>query len=172
METHGGKGAVFKSCYRGIESGIIFDKDAERAKILGLQRPTWRVYQIDCVAAVESDVGGDLAVNLLDVDPYGNPWPVLKAFFDSQRKRGSPLCVAVNDGMRLKIKMGHSWEVGCLQDVVSKYGNDLYPIYLEVCQEMLKEKASQAGYRLARFAGYYCGYSKQMTHYLGVLEKN
>jgi hypothetical protein len=35
---------------------------------------------------------------------------------------------------------------------------------------MLKEKASVVGYDLTRFAGYYCGHAKQMTHYLGVLE--
>lgn len=92
-------------------------------------------------------------------------------FFDSERERPDLLCVAVNDGLRQKVKMGGSWDVGSLQGAVSKYGNDLYSIYLEVCQEMLKEKANEAGYNLARFAGYYCGHIKQMTHYLGVLEK-
>jgi hypothetical protein len=68
--------------------------------------------------------------------------------------------------------MGGSWNVDSLQGMVSKHGNDLHPIYLEVCQELLKEKASGAGYTLTRFAGYYCGHAKQMTHYLGVLELN
>jgi len=36
---------------------------------------------------------------------------------------------------------------------------------------MLKEKAGQVGYTLTRFAGYYCGFKKIMTHYLGVLER-
>lgn len=57
--------------------------------------------------------------------------------------------------------------------VVSKYGNAvLYKNYLEICQEMLQEKASQRGYTLTRWAGYYCGYMDQMTHYCGLFTRD
>ncbi len=170
METHGGAGKLFGACYNGLKTGIVFEKNPQKAKLLGLQRPTWRVYETDCEMAIGAGVGKDLPVNLLDIDPYGDPWPVIEAFFSSDRERPEVICVAVNDGLRQKIRMGGSWNVGTLQAAVSKYGNDLHPIYLEVCQEMLKEKASVAGYNLTRFAGYYCGHHKQITHYLGVLE--
>jgi hypothetical protein len=170
METHGGAGKLFDVCYRGLEQGIVFEKDARKVKLLALQRPTWRVYQAGCEGAIKAGVGADLSVNLLDIDPYGDPWPVIDAFFESDRERPGLLCVAVNDGLRQKARTGSSWHVGSLQNAVSRYGNDLHPVYLEVCQEMLKEKARGAGYSLTRFAGYYCGYAKQMTHYLGVLE--
>ena len=136
-----------------------------------MQRPTWRVYEADCEGAIADGIGSDLPINLLDVDPYGDPWPVVDAFFESDRERSRLLCVAVNDGLRLKIKYGESWDANSLQWAVSKYGNELHSIYLEVCQEMLKEKASVAGYSLARFAGYYCGKKKDLTHYLGILER-
>lgn len=170
METHGGAGKLFDACYGGIDLGVVFEKNPKKAKLLGMQRPTWRVYEADCEIAIATGVGDDLPVNLLDIDPYGDPWPVIEAFFDSERERASLLCVVVNDGLRCKIRTGSSWHVGTLQNAVSKHGNDLHPIYLEICQEMLKEKASKAGYNLTRFAGYYCGHAKQMTHYLGVLE--
>jgi len=170
METHGGAGKLFRACYEEIKTGIVFEKDPKKSKLLGKQRPTWRVYEADCEGAISAGVGGDLPINLLDLDPYGDPWPVIEAFFGSERERASLLCVAVNDGLRQKVKFGGSWSVGSLQSAVSKYGNDLHSIYLEVCQEILKEKVFQAGYHLKRFAGYYCGASKLMTHYLGVLE--
>lgn len=55
--------------------------------------------------------------------------------------------------------MIRAWSIGLLQGAVNKYGNDLHPIYLEICQEMLREKASEAGYSLTRFAGYHCGHA-------------
>ncbi len=171
METHGGTGKLFDACYGDIERGIVFEKDHRKVKLLALQRPTWRVYETSCEMAIGAGVGGDLSVNLLDVDPYGDPWPTIEAFFESERERPEVLCVAVNDGMRQAVIRGGSWELSSLQNAVSKWGNDLYPIYLEVCQDLLKEKASKAGYNLTRFAGYYCGAKKQITHYLGVLER-
>lgn len=171
METHGGTGKLFDACYGSVTNGVVFEKNPKKVKLLGLQRPTWRVYEADCIGAIKAGVSDDLPVNLLDIDPYGNPWPVIDAFFGSERERPKLLCVAVNDGLRQKVRRAQSWDVGSLQSAVNRYGNDLHPIYLEVCQEMLKEKASEAGYNLTRFAGYYCGHTKQMTHYLGVLER-
>lgn len=170
METHGGAGKLFHACYSDVPLGIVFEKNPKKTKILGLQRPSWRVYEADCEVALEGGVGNDLPVNLLDVDPYGDPWPVIEAFFGGERERPDLLCVAVNDGLRQRVRMGQSWDTPSLQGMIGKYGNDLHPIYLEVCQEMLKEKASGVGYDLTRFAGYYCGHAQQITHYLGVLE--
>lgn len=170
METHGGAGKLFSACYGSVETGIVFEKNPDKVKLLGLQRPTWRVYEADCEVSILAGVGGDLPINLLDIDPYGSPWDVIDAFFKSDREREPLLCVAVNDGLRVNVRTGSSWHVGALQSAVSKYGNDLHDIYLDICQEMLKEKASEAGYDLTRFAGYYCGHTQQMTHYLGVLQ--
>ena len=139
--------------------------------MLGRQRPTWAVYEADCVYSLGIGVGSHLEVNLLDADPYGDPWSAIEAFFKSERPRVNKLFVAVNDGLRQKIKMGGAWDVGSLRSAVSKYGNDLHGIYLKVCQELMAEKANLVGYDLTRFFGYYCGHTKQMTHYLAVLER-
>ena len=109
METHGGEGKLFDACYRGVTRGVVFEKDADKASILGRQRPTWAVYEGDCVASIQGGAGAHLEVNLLDVDPYGDPWPVIDAFFESERPRAERLMVVVNDGLLHSIKKGVAW---------------------------------------------------------------
>ena len=85
------------------------------------------------------------------------------------RPRADHLWVVVNDGLRAKVRFGGAWVVESLAGMVETYGNDLHGKYLDVCKFLLKEKASQAGYSLTRFGGYYCGHKKIMTHYLALL---
>lgn len=170
METHGGAGALFNRVYRGLEQGVVFEKDPAKCELLALQRPTWAVYEADCLAALQGGVGGHLEVNLLDMDPYGEPWPVLNAFLESERPRARVLWVVVNDELRQTIRLGRAWSVRSLEHVVSRRGNDLYSKYLDVCRELIKEKAEAASYELTRFSGYYCGAMQQMTHYAARLE--
>lgn len=169
METHGGGGGgVFPSCYREVESGVAFERDSAKAAVLAQQRPTWAIYEADCVASLAGGAGGHLRVNVLDVDPYGECWPVLKAFFESDRPRSERLFVAVNDGLRQKIKSG-AWSVKSMVGMVQKYGNSLCGRYLQVCEELLAHHAKAAGYELELFHGYYCGASKAMTHFVAHL---
>ena len=49
LETHGGRGDLFRRCYAGVETGIVFEKDALKAEVLVRQRPNWAVYESDCV---------------------------------------------------------------------------------------------------------------------------
>jgi hypothetical protein len=171
METHGGTGKLFEACYLGQRRGVVFELDGKRAAILAAQRPTWAVYEADCVRAIKLGVGGHLEVNLLDLDPYGSPWGAIEAFFSSERSRPARLVVVVNDGQRREVQMMNAWKYEALKGMVAKYGNDLHPIYLDICRELLQEKAAMAGYRLDRFWGYYTGHHQQITHYLGVLEQ-
>lgn len=173
METHGGRGKIFSACYTDIERGIVFEKNEEKSAILAMQRPTWSVYECDCEMAIRANVGSCLPVNFLDCDPYGEAWPVLDAFFQSERLFTSTLAIVVNDGLRQMLKINGGWRVKSLAEIVARHGNDsLYNNYLEVCQELLKEKASQRGYALTRWAGYYCGYQEQMTHYAALLSRD
>lgn len=172
METHGGTGRLFRACYAGVQEGCVFEKKPERVAFLAYQRPTWAVYEGNCILAIGEGAGAHLLVNVLDVDPWGDPWPVIGAFFESERPRPDKMFVVVNDGSRLGIKMGGAWSVATLHGMVEKYGNDLYAIYLEVCRELMQEKVVQASYRLDRFNGYYCGHSQMMTHYLAVLVRD
>ena len=167
LETHGGLGRLWAACYAGVRDGVVFEKDEGKAAYLARQRPTWAVYEDDCVAALGNGAGAHLTVNVLDLDPWGEPWPAIGAFFESERPRARRLWVVVNDGLRQKARTGSAWSVRSLEGMVERFGN--YAInerYLDVCRELLTQKAAQAGYNLDRFAGYYCGHAKAMTHYL------
>ena len=172
METHGGMGRLFRACYAGVREGCVFEKKPERVAFLAYQRPTWAVYEGNCTPVIGAGAGAHLPVNVLDLDPWGDPWPTIGAFFESERPRPDEMFVVVNDGLRQKIRVGGAWNVGTLRGMVEKYGNDLHGVYLEVCRELMQEKAAQAGYRLDRFNGYYCGHAQMMTHYLAVLARD
>lgn len=172
METHGGEGKVFQYCYQNITKGIVFEKKPEKTTILAKQRPGWFVYEADCINAIRAGAGNNLNINFLDIDPYGEPWPVINTFFKSGFYKPQRLVVAVNDGLRQKLKMNGGWAVRSLRKKGEEYGNrDMYENYIKICKELLTEISSQQGYKLTKWAGYYCGSQKQMTHYAAVLER-
>jgi hypothetical protein len=172
METHGGYGKIFELCYADLLAGVVFEKDPEKAGYLAGQRPTWAVYEGDCLKGIAARLGSHLPINFLDLDPYGSPWEIIEAFFDHWGSFPERLAVAINDGLRQHAKMKLSWQTPVMAGKVQKYGNNaIYLNYKEICQEMLEEKAAQAGYRLSRWTAYYCGFREQMTHYGAILER-
>ncbi len=172
METHGGFGKIFDLCYSQIQEGVVFETDPQKSNYLAKQRPTWAVYEADCMRAIAGRVGAHLPINFIDIDPYGSPWEIINAFFDNWQQFPPRLAIAVNDGLRQKLKMQGAWSVGALEEMVSRLGNQaFYANYKEICQMMLQEKAAQAGYKLIRWAAYYCGHLNQMTHYAAILER-
>lgn len=172
METHGGYGGVWAKCYFSLPDGVVMEKDPQKAEALSKQRPSWAVYECDCEQALRDGAGAHLPVNFLDIDPYGDPWHVIDAFFSSERTFPSTLAIAVNDGLRQKVKINGGWDVQSLQSAVSRYGAaNTYKNYLEICRKLIQEKAGNRGYTLTRWAGYYCGYEGQMTHYAAVLNR-
>lgn len=171
METHGGVGKLFDAVYAHVEQGVVFEKDADKTAVLGKQRPSWAVYEADCVTALQEGVGSHLAVNFLDIDPYGSCWDVIDAFFMSDRQFANRMIVVVNDGLRQSLALGKAWAIKQMQPMVNKYGNDLHPVYLDICRELITEKVSSVGYSLDRFHGYFCGYSRANTHFTAILSK-
>lgn len=171
LEAYGGEGKLYRACYRAFRQGVVMEKDAKKIAVLARQRPTWAVYECDCVQALSDGLGGHLAVNLLDVDPYGDSHPTLEAFFSSQRPFADVLAVVVNDGLRQSLGLGTAWNVKSMRRMVEKYGNDLHPIYLEISEELLRDYVAPVGYRVETFAGYYCGPSQFNTHWLALLRR-
>lgn len=171
LESHGGFGKIFGPCYGFVTSGVVFEQNSVKAEALSRQRPTWSVYEADCEKALAAGFGAHLPVNFLDLDPYGQPWPALDAFLRSERERPSRLVIAVNDGLRQKLQLNGGWDVASMRPMVEKYGNRLYAIYLDVAKDLMQQKAAEAGYRLCRWTGYYCGANHAMTHYAAVLER-
>lgn len=172
LETHGGWGHIGQAVYDGVAGGVVFEIDADKAGRLARQRPTWAVYQGDCVTAIAAGCGAHLICNVLDVDAYGDPWPVLTAWFSSVRPRADRMGVVVTDGLRLSLKYNNGWVINSLQAEVGKYGNAaMCREYTTVCRDKLAGIAAKQNYRLGRWAAYYCGHAKQMTHYAAVFTR-
>ena len=172
LETHGGWGKLFDQCYRDVPVGIVFENNVRKAEYLARQRPTWAVYEADCVRALREGVGSHLEVNFLDLDPYGEPWPAIDAFLTSDRPFPARLVVVVNDGLRQFLRTGSGWRATSVAEGLATRGNAvLHDEYLSICREMLERKAARQGYQLKRWAGYHCGFKLSMTHYAAVFEK-
>ena len=112
LETHGGNGEIFSRCYSHLESGVVFEKDLVKVALLGKQRPTWAVYEADCIGALAAGVGSHLPVNFLDLDPYGDPWPVIDAFFEGRKDLPSSLAIVVNERVEAAITQPSALERG------------------------------------------------------------
>lgn len=171
LETHGGYGYLYERCYRGVSDGVVFEKDAKKAAFLARQRPEWAVYECDCEMALRAGVGRHLPINVVDLDPYGEPWPVLDAFLAGHGDRlPARWGLVVNDGLRQKVSINGGWDVSSLQDAVAHWGAaSMFRSYLDVCRWLVEKKAATVGFTVARWAGYYCGAHQGMTHYAAVL---
>lgn len=112
-----------------------------------------------------------LEVGLLDVDPYGEPWPTIEAFMTSDRPRARRVGIAVNDGLRQKLRLQGGWSVKSMRQAVEKFGNAmLFEKYLDVARWKLEKLAALQDYAITHWTGYYCGFQNDMTHYAAVLE--
>lgn len=170
LETHGGWGAIYARCYSTIERGVVFERDEAKVSVLARQRPGWAVYDADCVRAIADGAADGWGINFVDVDPYGEPWPVLDALFSRAATWPDIVALAVNDGLRQKLRIG-AWDVGSMQAEVARYGNKLADCYVEICRDKCEQLAEQAVAGLLRWAGYYCGTNDNMTHYGAVLKR-
>ena len=171
METHGGIGDVYSALYTEFDGGVVFEKAKDRTAGLAHQRPSWAVYEADCETAVALGAGAHVTVNLLDVDPYGAEWPVIQAYFKSQRPFADYMVIVVNSGLRHKLRTGGGWDVEYLSPYVERYGNhNMWDRYLDVCQDLLADTVKDK-YSLEFFEGYFTGVEKKMTHWLAALRK-
>ena len=174
METHGGYGHIYDLCYQDVKQGIVFEKDTKKAAFLAQQRPAWSVYECDCEGALSDGVGGHLPINVIDMDPYGEPWPVLDAFIAGHGESlQSAWGLVVNDGLRQKVERDNGgWCVASLKDAVAHWGSaTMYANYLDVCRWLVEKKVATVGFTVAKWAGYYCGHNKSITHYAAVLKR-
>jgi hypothetical protein len=172
LETHGGAGKLFDACYYDFKAGVVFENDPVKVTALARQRSTWRVFESDSEKAIAAGVAGDMPINFVDCDPYGQPWPVLEAFFASDRERANRLVIVVNDGLRQKLQTGSGWSVDSMREACEQYGTQgLFENYLAICKGKLKQIAAQAEYSLSRWTGYYCGAHNAMTHYAALFNR-
>jgi hypothetical protein len=171
LECYGGMGKLFAACYSHLAQGIVIEKNPAKAERLLSQRgERWSVYQGETVALLRAGLGAHLAVNFLDVDPWGDPWPTIDAFLESERPQPRELMIVVNDGLRQLVQRHGSWTTPTLETAVRKYGNaELYNRYLDVCKQMMTERAVARGYEVRGWTGYYP--TPNMTHYAALFLK-
>ena len=130
------------------------------------------MYQGKCEPGIEDGLGSHLACNFLDVDPYGEPWPTIDAFFNSERPRPQRMAIAVNDGLRQKLRLQGGWTVHSMRGAMERFGNaKCNEKYLDVCRWKLEQIVARQRYRLTHWTGYYSGANSDMTHYAAILEK-
>lgn len=171
METHGGKGGVWKRCYPMVKQGTVFEKDPKKVDVLAKQRPTWAVYEADCVTALREGAGTHLEYSLVDIDPYGGHWDALAAYLDSDRPFPPRWYAVINDGLKLAIQTGIAWKIDVMRPAVEHFGADLYPVYGEVCRWLWNRWATERGWRVEVLALLHAGVQGNMTHALLRWEK-
>lgn len=170
LETHAGNGKLWEAVYADLDHGIALEIDNAKCERLANQRPNWCVLQCDAIDALMAGAGSHAPVNLLDIDPYGDPWPVIEAFFGSERPFPDPMVVVVNDGLRQKLKLGDGGAVKSMRAAAAEIGSaKLSERYLDVCRWNLARIVRRRGYEIAEWTAYHCGKSNGMTHYAAVL---
>jgi len=195
LEAYGGSGAIYSKCYGPrrlisselpsigrlppITDGVVIERDPQKIDRLCIIRPRWSVYQGDSPSLLARGLGGHLACDLWDIDPYGESISALTALLASisEGTRPAPplVWIAANDGARqaLRRRAAAVWEADYLpKQIVDRYGTALEMNYLDVVKEILTTLASASGYTVARYEGYYCGHVLQNTHYLARLERH
>lgn len=171
LETHGGWGRIFDRTWFKAGGGLVMEKLEDKAEALAFQRPTWRVYQCDSLKALQAGAARDMRFDIVDLDPYGSPMEYLDALASTGRQWPDRWHLVVNDGLRQMVGRGGSWKTRALQRMVQRWGNNLYPVYLEVARELVCEFGDRIGYRVAGWHGYYTGAGERMTHYWAAMER-
>ena len=170
LETHGGKGEVWKYCYSRLPRGHSIDTDGDKVDARARSAPHWCVYQGHSLHLLRNGIVAAVGANFIDIDPYGDPWEFIGALFEAELPK--VVAVVVNDGLRTKLKIGGGWDVESMQEEVLKYGNQaILGSYLEICHEKMGKTAAQRGYTLRRWEGWYCGHAKMMTHYSAIVSR-
>lgn len=171
LETHGGYGRIYERTWYKARAGVVIEKDEAKADHLCRQRPSWAVYQGNCEAALAAGLAKATPFDVVDLDPYGQPFNVLAALAIPGRVFPDVWHLVVNDGTRQAVMRGVSWHMDTLQNAVRRHGANLYPIYLQVARECVQDFAALIGFELTGWTGYYTGNNDMMSHYWSVLTR-
>lgn len=171
LETHGGWGRIFDRTWHRAGSGLVMELVDEKAEALARQRPTWRVYAGDSLKLLRAGVANDVSFDVVDLDPYGSSLEYLDALATTGRQWPDQWQLVVNDGLRKRLPLGVAWSTPRVQRYVLKYGNNLYPVYLQVLREVVEDFAASIGFRVTAWHCYATGEWGDMTHYWAKLAR-
>jgi len=150
----------------------VFELDSRKAQALAVQRPSWSVYEADSKKALAAGAAKHLSFNMIDIDPYGDPWAVIESVFTLDRPLASEIAITVNDGLHRKLKVQGAWSVKVLAPMVAHFGNHgLDTRYLEACRWNMDRIVEAVGYKVREWTAYHCGMSMTMTHYAAHLTR-
>lgn len=171
LETHGGKGELGKALYLGYP-GAVFEKDPAKTAYLLEQRPHWAIYEGDCIKAIEAGIGFHHNPNFIDCDPYGSPWPVLRAVFQNGDKLPKKVGVAVNDGLKKFALLGGAWKSEDLAPYARTYGNNwVTNNWQTLVRDLFEKTVGAAGFEVEEWAIMQSGQHGSMTQYAAVIKK-
>jgi hypothetical protein len=97
LETFSGEGLMYDGCW-SMFSGACIDSDAAKARDSARSRPRWRTYCGDTGRALSAGWLSSVAFDVVDIDPYGEPWPYVRAFFDTERAMPDQWWLILTDG--------------------------------------------------------------------------
>ena len=91
----------------------------------------------------------------------------------SERPRAEQvIIVVVHDGVRTSLQRFGSLNMDIFTPIVEQIGElDLHRKYLDVCEQLLDDVVSTAGYVVAGFGGFYSKRDKNQTHFFAELRK-
>jgi len=171
LEAYGGKGELGKALYLQYP-GVVFEQDGGKAQYLAEQRPSWAVYDGDCVKAMAAGIGFHLRPNFLDFDPYGSPWPAIRAAFTQKNNLDDFVGVVVNDGLRRFAMLGRAWKSIDLAEYAKKLGNQgVHKQWFAVVRDIFNCVVGDAGFSVREWAIKSAGAGGQMTHYAAIIER-
>jgi hypothetical protein len=171
LEAYGGKGELGKALYLQYP-GVVFERDSLKTQYLAEQRPNWAVYEGDCVKAMAAGIGFHFRPNFLDFDPYGSPWPAIRAAFAQGDKLDARVGVVVNDGLRRFAMLGRAWKSVDLAEYAKKLGNQgVHKQWVSVVRDIFDRVVWEAGFSVREWAIRSAGVGGQMTHYAAIIER-
>lgn len=97
LEGFAGEGEMWRRVWCDFR-GATIDRDEDKARLAAERRRGWAVYCGDTIRALRAGWMGHEAFRVVDLDAYGSPWPVLRAWFQGERTRAPETAILLTDG--------------------------------------------------------------------------
>ncbi len=97
LEGCAGRGHMYRAVWSRFR-GAAMDHNRTKAEAAARERPDWAVYCGDVERALAAGWMGHVAFEVVDFDPYGEPWKFLRALLMSEREWAPVTRVVLTDG--------------------------------------------------------------------------
>lgn len=97
LEGFCGEGQMFATCW-GMFRGATMDRDEMKIAEATRRRPRWACYIGNTENALRDGWMGHVPFDVVDLDAYGSPWPFVRAWALSTRRRAASTTMILTDG--------------------------------------------------------------------------